>query len=204
MTPISKTDLAQAYDADAARRSDSSIPEWKSAERQHWMNRLQEQGGTTLLEIGAGAGRDSLYFKECGLKVACIDLSEEMVRHCKEKGLDAAVMDFYKLDFADQSFDAVYALNCLLHVPKDELGQVLAEISRVLKAGGLFYMGVYGGRNSEGIWEDDTFEPKRFFSFYTDEAVQEAVRPYFKLDSFRVVPLQQDDLHFQSLLLINN
>ncbi|WP_282937145.1 class I SAM-dependent methyltransferase [Paenibacillus sp. RC67] len=203
MVSFSKKELARAYDADAVRRSQSSMADWKAEERQYFVDRIREQGGKTVLEIGAGTGRDSQYFRECGLEVSCIDLSEEMVRHCKEKGLNASVMDFYQLDFADQSYDAVYALNCLLHVPKGELGLVLAEISRVVKADGLFYMGVYGGRDSEGIWEDDTYEPKRFFSFYTDEAVQEAVQPYFKLDYFRVVPQQPDEPHFQSLLLIN-
>ncbi|WP_028551072.1 class I SAM-dependent methyltransferase [Paenibacillus sp. UNC451MF] len=203
MIPYSKKQLARSYDADAIRRSQSSIADWKAGERRYFVGRLREQGGKTILEIGAGTGRDSLYFKECGFEVTCIDLSEEMVRHCKEKGLNAEVMDFYQLDFADQSFDAVYALNCLLHVPKPELGQVFAEIRRVLKADGLFYMGVYGGRDSEGVWENDTCEPKRFFSFYTDEAVQVTVKTYFELDYFRVVPLQPDEPHFQSLLLIN-
>ncbi|MED5018470.1 class I SAM-dependent methyltransferase [Paenibacillus chibensis] len=30
-------------------------------------------------------------------------------------------MDFYDLDFADCTFDAVYVMNCLLHVPKAQL-----------------------------------------------------------------------------------
>ncbi|WP_079914430.1 class I SAM-dependent methyltransferase [Paenibacillus sp. 32352] len=197
-----KKELAQAYDADAVRRSHSSMSDWKAVERDLFIERLRKNGGGSVLEIGAGTGRDSFYFQQCGLEVTCIDLSEEMVRHCKEKGLNTAVMDFYQLEFPDRSFDAVYALNCLLHVPKQELGQVLAEIRRVLKPNGLFYMGVYGGRDSEGIWESDVCEPKRFFSFYTDAAIQEAVKPYFKLDSYRIVPLQQDELHFQSLFLL--
>jgi ubiquinone/menaquinone biosynthesis C-methylase UbiE len=56
-----------------------------------------------------------------------------MVRLCKEKGLDARCMDFHNLEFEDQSFDAVYALNCLLHEPKANMDGVLVEIHRVLK-----------------------------------------------------------------------
>jgi ubiquinone/menaquinone biosynthesis C-methylase UbiE len=85
--------------------------------------------------------------------VTCIDLSNEMVNLCQEKGLNAHVMDFYDLQFPDQSFDAVFALNCLLHVPKANLESVLKEVHRVLRDGGLFFCGVYGGQDTEGIWE---------------------------------------------------
>jgi hypothetical protein len=40
-----------------------------------------------------------------------------MVARCRDKGLDAQVMDFSQLNFPAQSFDAVHAMNCLLHVP---------------------------------------------------------------------------------------
>ncbi|MFD0618524.1 class I SAM-dependent methyltransferase [Paenibacillus sp. GCM10027629] len=86
-----------------------------------------------MLEIGAGTGIDSIYFKENGIEVTSVDLSTEMIRYCKEKGLQAYVMDFYHLDFADNTFDAVYALNCLLHVPKNEIFDVLLGIRRIMK-----------------------------------------------------------------------
>jgi SAM-dependent methyltransferase len=73
------------------------------------------------LEIGAGTGNDGLYFQNNGLDVTCTDLSPDMVNLCREKGLKAYVMDFLSLDFPPGSFDAIYALNCLLHVPTREL-----------------------------------------------------------------------------------
>lgn len=61
-----------------------------------------------------------------------------MIRYCKERGLTAQVMDFYNLDFDDNSFHAVYVLNCLLHVPKAEIHQVIKEVKRVIKPEGLY------------------------------------------------------------------
>ncbi|GIP34676.1 hypothetical protein J2TS4_38860 [Paenibacillus sp. J2TS4] len=133
--------------------------------------------------------------------MTCIDLSSEMVRFCKAKGLDAHVMDFYELDFPEGAFDAVYALNCLLHVPNHEMGVVLSGIRRVLKPGGVFYLGLYGGRDSEGIWEEDWCEPKRFFAFRSDESVQALVKPYFRLEYFNKVQLEEGNPHFQSFIL---
>jgi SAM-dependent methyltransferase len=48
-------------------------------------------------------------------------------------------MDFLHLDFPAGSFDAVYALNCLLHVPNADLPEVLAAIRAVLRPGQLHF-----------------------------------------------------------------
>lgn len=200
---MKKADLALAYDADARRRVNSIPAEWKINERETFLNLLKQENKRSLLEIGAGAGTDSIYFKNNGIEVRCIDLSHEMIRYCKEKGLAAQVMDFYDLDFDDHSFDAVYALNCLLHVPKADIHRVFEEIKRVLKPEGLFYMGIYGGTDSEGIWMEDTFEPKRFFASYTDESLRTLVSQHFEEIYFDAVPLKEGSLHFQSLILKN-
>jgi ubiquinone/menaquinone biosynthesis C-methylase UbiE len=196
-----KTNLKKTYDAFASERESSSTQEWKVVERSDFLQRLQTEGKTRLLEIGAGTGRDSLFFQEKGLTITAVDLSDEMVAFCRDKGLDAQVMDFYELKFDGGSFDAVYALNCLLHVPKADLPDVLTEIKRVLKPDGLFLMGVYGGQNSEGIWEQDHYEPKRFFSMYSDELLVQAVGQIFEIVDFHTVSMGEGSLHFQSLTL---
>ncbi len=166
------------------------------------MEELQRQGTRSLLELGAGTGRDSLHFQSKGLTVTSIDLSPEMVRLCKEKQLDAYVMDFATLTFPAESFDGVYALNSLLHTPKVELPQTLMGIHRVLKPNGLFYLGVYGGRDFEGIWQEDWNEPKRFFAYYRDEDLLDVIRTIFELVYFRRVTVERGaDFHFQSIML---
>lgn len=161
--------LREAYDACAAWRDGQRKEPWKLAERQDFRERLAP--GARLLEIGAGTGQDSAYFQEEGFAVVATDLSAVMVEHCRAKGIEAHVMDFLHLDFPAGSFDAVFALNCLLHVPNDDLPAVLAAIRTVLRPGGLFFVGVYGADESaEGpIVDDDDHEPPRFFSWRTDE-----------------------------------
>lgn len=194
--------LQQSYNNHANQRDQSEIEPWKVQERDQFLNWLRAEDCLSLLEIGSGPGKDSLFFHQNGLKVTTVDFSEEMVRLCKEKGLpDVHCMDFRHLDFPDNRFDAVYALNCLLHIPRAEIDDVLVEIRRVLKPNGLFFYGVYGGQNSEGIWEDDTYEPKRFFSFYEDEAIKQLVRKYFILEDFHTINMGEGKPHFQSMTL---
>jgi len=198
-----KHELRQAYDAEAEAREGMADTPWKAEERDRFAARLREAGASTLLEIGAGHGVSGRYFADEGFKVTCVDLSPELVAHCRAKGLDAAVMDFGDLAFEDASFDAVFGMNCLLHVPKSELPGVLAEVRRVLAPGGLFYWGQYGGQEHEGVWETDAYEPKRFFSFFTAEAVEDVAAEHFDPVETAIVPLDSDISEYQGLILRN-
>ena len=201
MVSNEKKVLKQAYNNFAEHRDQTDLAPWKQAERMQFLARMQQENRRTLLEIGAGPGRDSLYFQQNGLNVTAIDFSEEMVRLCRNKGLQAYVMDFYRLDFPHESFDAVFALNCLLHVPKAQLDLVFQQIRKVLKPKGLFFLGLYGGKSFEGIWGNDTYEPKRFFSLYEDAAILGVVQQWFHLEDFHTVNLGEGTPHFQSILL---
>ncbi|AZS14299.1 class I SAM-dependent methyltransferase [Paenibacillus lutimineralis] len=198
-----KSALRRAYDNHAELRESVGMELWKVEERDYVLETFQANEVRSILEIGAGPGRDSLFFKEHGFTLTAVDLSEEMVRLCKQKGLTAQVMDFYQLDFPDQTFDAVYAMNCLLHVPKSKLPDVLMEIRRILKQNGLFFLGLYGGVSTDSIWEQDTYEPKRYFAMYPDNEIQEIIQDYFKLDDFHTRFLGEGNPHFQSLLIRN-
>lgn len=195
--------LRAAYDREAddrESRAGSKTP-WKVAERTAFLERIRSEDRRTILELGAGTGHDSLFFKEQGLDVVAIDLSPRMVEHCRAKGLDARVGDLLHLGFPPASFDAVYALNCLLHVPTADLGATLESIRAVMRPTALFFLGVYGGRAHEGPLENDGHVPPRLFSLRTDDELQRLVAPYFELVDFHTVPLEEDDFHFQSLTL---
>ncbi|MFC5467417.1 class I SAM-dependent methyltransferase [Cohnella suwonensis] len=196
-----KENLRTTYNRYAEQRNEAKMEPWKFKERQLFLQAILEEDKNVILELGAGTGRDGHYFKENRFDVVCVDLSDEHVRLCREKGLDARVMDFYELAFEPEIFDAVYAMNSLLHVPKADLGTVLEQVHRVLKPGGLFFFGVYGGKNSDAVWEGDRFEPKRHFTMYEDDDLLAIVRERFGVEEFHVEPLGEGVPHFQSLLL---
>lgn len=193
--------LRQAYDNHAGERNTADLADWKIVEREHFLALLHAEGKRSLLEIGAGPGHFGAFFRDRGLDVTCTDLSPEMVRLCREKGLTAHVMDFLQLDFPPASFDAVFALNCLLHVPSADLDGVLAVVQNLLKPDGLFFYGVYGGHSFEGVWSEDHHAPPRYFVFYPDDELRRRVASRFDEVYFRAVPLEDDKSHFQSLIL---
>jgi len=99
----------------------------------------KEQG--RILEIGVGTGL-SLPRYLPHLQVTGIDLSTEMLdkaaARIRSKGLrkkTLSVMDAGRLAFASSSFEAVAAMHVMTVVPDPE--QVMSEIARVLKPGGV-------------------------------------------------------------------
>ena len=196
-----KADLVTVYDQHAEERNNSEIDDWKAVERAHFLSILQKENVQTLLEIGAGPGRDSSFFRRQGFKVTCVDLSPKMVELCQQKGLDAHVMDMVHLDFEQVSFDAVYALNSFLHLPKDEFQVALENVRNVLRPAGLFFLGLYGGYEFEGIRENDYYSPKRFFSFHSDENLKKILANTFEILYFKRIEFVQSELGFQSTIL---
>lgn len=197
-----KTKLRETYDKYAKERETSVMQDWKLEERSRFLTALQDEHKHTLLEIGAGTGRDSKFFKDEGFEVTCIDLSPAMVEHCRQKGLSAYVMDMTSIDLPENSFDAVYSMNSLLHLTKDEFSEVMLRANFLLRTDGLFYVGVYGGYDFEGISENDAYIPKRFFSFFTDEHLQTEISKVFDVLTFNPVIFEiENPLHFQSLIL---
>ena len=200
-----KTDMKEYYDNEAAlRNAKTERADWKIAVRNAFCDLCKSEGKQTLLELGAGAGYDSLYFAENGFAVTAVDLSSEMVKCCREKGLDARELDFYNLTSLCAAYDCVYALNSLLHVPISDLPLVLKQIDAVLNHGGLFYMGLYGGDDTENDFvRSDVSDAPRRFAFYSAEHLKNVLPKYFSVVRFETISVADADEEatFHSVIL---
>lgn len=102
--------------------------------------------GQRVGEIGCGPGRGTLYLVGCGLAVTALDLSGKSIALARGRAPAAHFVQGTNLDlpFADASFDLVVSDGVVHHTP-DPL-RAFAENTRVLKPGGLGYLGVYNRR----------------------------------------------------------
>lgn len=133
---------------------------------------LKKEGKTKLLELGAGQGRDSLFFARNGFEVYSLDYSKEGIECIKQKAQENKLSDHITalqhdvrkpLPFEDETFDACYShmLYCM-PLTISELESISKEIRRVLKPDGLniyttrhtgdsqYKTGIHRG---EGMWE---------------------------------------------------
>ncbi|MFI7190000.1 class I SAM-dependent methyltransferase [Nocardia nova] len=107
---------------------------------------FRARGVGSVLELGAGHGRDALYFARSGFTVHATDFSDsglsQLRAQAEAEGLDAittATVDVRgPLPLPDESVDAVYAhmLLCMA-LSTQEIFALLEEIRRVLRPGGL-------------------------------------------------------------------
>lgn len=108
-----------------------------------------------ILDLGCGSGSAAAYLAAHGARVVGLDLSAGMLRECgRACGFARCQGDMRRLPFSDGSFAAVVAYYSLHHVPRSELGAVLAEASRVLVPGGPLLLGTHLG---DGEVYADTF-----------------------------------------------
>jgi 2-polyprenyl-6-hydroxyphenyl methylase/3-demethylubiquinone-9 3-methyltransferase len=94
-----------------------------------------------VLDIGCGAGFLSNSLALWKNQVTGVDLSESALEVARKfdttKTVQYRQADAYALPFEDQAFDVVCAMDFLEHVQRPD--QVVAEVSRVLRPGGLFF-----------------------------------------------------------------
>jgi SAM-dependent methyltransferase len=96
--------------------------------------RLGQHAAT--LDTGTSTGTNLRMLRDLGFRnVSGLDLSDEAIAFCAEKGLGAVQKgDLNALPFADETFDLVLATDIIEHVD-DDIG-ALRQLNRALKPGG--------------------------------------------------------------------
>jgi SAM-dependent methyltransferase len=105
-------------------------PTWDAARR------LLGTGSGTLLDAGCGTGAYVAALEGLGWEVTGVDVSEDMLRRARDRGVNAVHGDATALPFADASFDAAVSLWAYTDV--EDLAAMLREIARVLRPGSPF------------------------------------------------------------------
>jgi ubiquinone/menaquinone biosynthesis C-methylase UbiE len=147
---------------DAAERWDAM---YRSGEyRQHWDSRNPSpylcamvaagvaKAGDTTLDLGCGAGRNTIFLAARGCRSIGVDWSATALQIARQRAAEAGVApEFYAasafdLPLDDESVDFALDNGCLHGVSLDEWPAYAAELARVLKPGGCWLLA--GGRQA--------------------------------------------------------
>ncbi|MFJ4654474.1 methyltransferase domain-containing protein [Nocardia sp. NPDC088792] len=161
-----------------------------SAPALHAVEVFRAAGARDVLELGAGQGRDSLYFAQRGFTVQATDFSDVGLEQLRDRAaaeglntLRTMVVDVRDpLPQADASVDAVFAhmLLCMA-LSTNEIHALVSEIRRVLRPGGTFIYTVrhtgdphygVGIAHRDDIFEHDGFAAHFFYRYLVVELAE--------------------------------
>ncbi|MGD9107689.1 MAG: class I SAM-dependent methyltransferase [Gammaproteobacteria bacterium] len=103
---------------------------------------MKQYGLRTILDIGCGDGRDSLYFANQGLQVTAVDFAENTIRKLKENNTQISWLsqDIREIAFDTNSFDAVYAHLSIQYFNDKITEHIFNALYDILKKGGLVFI----------------------------------------------------------------
>ena len=170
--------------------------------------------GMTVLEFGAGTCWASRFLTQLGCRVIAVDISPTALRIGRDLYQRQPVFgdqpapqflefDGCHLDLADQSVDRIMCLDAFHHVPNP--GDVLKELGRVLKEGGIAGFAEPGPKHSLSL--QSQYEMRTFGVVENDVEIREiwgqAMGAGFtdiKLAVFNVPPFQLNLDDFEEFL----
>jgi len=126
---------SQTYDTDQNLTRD--------LDQQVMMERLADQHFRSILELGCGTGKNTVFLAEVGERVHALDFSEGMIQKAREK-VKAGNVRFSMADLTqrwpceDAAYDLIVCNLVLEHI--EDLSFIFAEAVRVLDAGGRFFI----------------------------------------------------------------
>ena len=124
--------------------------------------------GARVLDAGCGCGRDARWLLDHGFAVGAFDISREMVASTSANTggrVNPRWLDFRDYGDAPGSWDAIWAMASLLHLPKDEMRDILPRLIESLTDTGLLAISVKKGT---GAQVDAQGRP---FSYFTPEEI---------------------------------
>ncbi|OUQ65610.1 SAM-dependent methyltransferase [Eubacterium sp. An11] len=125
--------------------------------------------GGRILDFGCGSGRDTLAFLKRGYQVDATDGSTEMCKLAAEyTGIPVRQMQFQELSVREH-YDGIWACSSILHLPENELKNVIGKMETALNRCGIIYAsfkyGTFAGERNE-----------RYFTDFTEESFETFVK----------------------------
>lgn len=94
---------------------------------------IQASGATSVLEVACGIGVDYPLYRDADIAYFGVDITQKFIEEAQRRGVPCKVANALKLPFENNSYDAIYCKDLLLHLPPNDWKRVLKEMARVAR-----------------------------------------------------------------------
>lgn len=149
----------------------------------------------SLLDLGYGNGRDSIYFANKVLKVTAVDFSKSGIEKLKTRQnriknrINCILKDIRNINFPENSFDVIYAHLSLHYFDDKTTSKIFDNLYKVLKKGGLIFVkckstddALFGKGKKVG---ENMYKKGHVRHFFTKEYMTE------KLKKFKIIKVRK-------------
>jgi 2-polyprenyl-3-methyl-5-hydroxy-6-metoxy-1,4-benzoquinol methylase len=129
-----------------------------------------------ILDLGCGAGYESMRLKQLGAEVVGVDYSSESIKIAREKNPTILfyLMDYFEINAELGYFDGILAASSLIHLKTDEYDRLLEIINIILKPKGWF-LNIYIKGHGQAVHNPEIKGEKliRTIELYEDEEMKQ-------------------------------
>ncbi len=170
------------------------------------MPKFKKSGITSVLDLGCGAGRHSIYLAKKGFDVVGVDSSLSALKLANKwviaENLKNAVFTqatMTDIPFRDRQFDSVISVSVIHHALKRDIVKTMNEIHRIIKENGFFLANLasaFDPRYATGEKVEtrtyrslESYEDKRFeelHHFFTEREIHRLLSCFRRVEVVRM------------------
>jgi SAM-dependent methyltransferase len=164
-----------------------------------WLTLLPKHA--VLLDLGCGGGQDARYLKTAGYRVIGLDLTLPLLNFGMTRApfLPLVLADMRSLPVRPGHLDGIWAAASLMHLPKSAATQVLQNLHRLVRSGGVLAATMTYGTKSRVLKRG--WIPGRYFARWRKAELARALRRAgWEIVTLRVVTNQERKGRWLNLL----
>jgi len=142
--PLNKRNISKAYPNNYYCYREENISQNKikryqiNRECSKIIRKLDKKERLKVLEIGAGTGLYSRYFKSLGHDVYASDINKESLKRLEQKGIKTVYLNFEEEKINAKEFDIIILSHVIEHFYNPKI--IFKKISKIITPGGIVYL----------------------------------------------------------------
>ena len=161
---VARQNLRAYYEEEARLRLRKPVTGGRVELRDEFVSLLDAERRRSVVDFGAGPGRDGEAFVAAGLDFIGLDLAHANTVLAAERGVCVVQGSIDAPPFRQGTFDAGWSMSTLMHIRADDVPRTLTAMTASLRPGAPLFVGVWGGDHGDINGELGLDGHQRFFS----------------------------------------